>query len=251
MFESIKNKKILITGASSGIGRCTAELLASYGAVCGIHYYKNEDGAKSVVDSIRSNGGFSEKFKEDLSDKVSHSKLIQSFIDAFGKIDVLINNAGALLGKIDFLKLDEKSWDKTFNLNVKAPFFLSQKAFPHMKKCNGGKIINISSISAKYGGTNVSLHYGSAKAALEAVTVGLAKLGAKHRILVNSIRCGFIDTEFHRKIKRSKEEIKERIKHIPLGHSGKPIDIARMILFLASEAGDHITGEIFTVSGGD
>ncbi len=251
MFASIKNKKILITGASSGIGRCTAELLASYGAVCGVHYCNNEDGAKAVVDSIRSQGGVSEIFKEDLSVNVSHSKLIQSFVNTYGKIDILVNNAGGIFGKIDFLRLDEESWNKTYHLNVTAPFFLAQKAIPHMKECNGGKIINISSISAKYGGTNVSLHYGSAKSALETVTIGLAKLCAKDRILVNSIRCGFIDTGFHAKIKWSKEEILERIKQIPLGRSGKPIDISRLILFLASEAGNHITGENFTVSGGD
>ncbi|MAF95049.1 MAG: hypothetical protein CMM60_04770 [Rhodospirillaceae bacterium] len=251
MFESLKNKRVLITGASSGIGRCTAELFAAHGAVCAIHFSENREGAQRTVDAIQSRCGSAELFQVDFSEWPSGSQLIRNVIKTMGGLDVLVNNAGALLGRIDFLKLDEGSWDLTYALNVKAPFFLSQEAFQHMQKNGGGRIINISSISAKYGGTAVSLHYGSAKAALEAVTRGLSRLGAEHDILVNAVRCGFIDSGFHEKIAWSREEIRERIERIPLGRPGKPMDAARMVLFLASEAGNHITGEIFTVSGGD
>ena len=120
----------------------------------------------------------------------------------------------------------------------------------HMKEEGGGKIINISSIAAKYGGSSRSLHYGAAKAALESVTIGLARAGAQHNILVNVVRGGFIDTPFHEKLGASKN-IEERINLIPLKRAGKPEDVARMVLFLASESGDFITGEILTVAGGD
>ena len=118
-----------------------------------------------------------------------------------------------------------------------------------MKDQGGGKIINISSISAKYGGSGQTLHYGAAKSALETVTLGLAKAGAKYNILVNTVRGGFIDTSMHKKLGRN--NIEKRIEMIPLRRAGRPEDMARMVLFLASEAGDFITGETFTVAGGD
>jgi len=177
--------------------------------------------------------------------------LIHDFIEVFGSIDILVNNAGGIYGNKNFLEIDEDSWNQTFTLNVTAPFFLARDAFSFMKLHGGGKIINISSISAKYGGSGTTMHYGAAKAALEAITRGLAKAGAPYNILVNTIRGGVIDTPFHEKIQRDRKNLEERINLIPLKRMGKPLDIARMALFLASEAGDYITGEIFTVAGGD
>jgi NAD(P)-dependent dehydrogenase (short-subunit alcohol dehydrogenase family) len=164
-------------------------------------------------------------------------------------LDVLINNAGAAVGPKDILDLDEESWNKTFWLNARAPFFLAQSAFKHMKDNGGGKIINISSISAKYGGSVQTLHYGAAKSALKTVTLGLSKAGAKHNILVNTVRGGFIDTPMHQKLGR--DNLEKRIEMIPLRKPGRPQDMAGMVLFLASEAGDFVTGETFTIAGGD
>ena len=249
MFEDIKGKRILVTGASSGIGASIAELLGSYGASVGVHYRSNEKGATDVADNINKQGGKAQTFQGDLLDTTVRGKLITSFVDVFGRIDVLVNNAGAIYGSKYFLELDEESWDNTFVLTAKAPFFLAKDAFAMMKEQGGGKIINIGSISAKYGGSLQTLHYGAAKAALEAITVGLSRAGAQYNILVNTVRGGFVDTPFHQKIGRS--NLEDRIKLTPLKRAGQPIDIARMVLFLASEAGDYITGEIFTVAGGD
>ena len=118
-----------------------------------------------------------------------------------------------------------------------------------MKERGGGKFINISSVSAKYGGSPQTLHYGAAKAALDSLTIGLAHAGAQYNILVNSVRGGFVDTPFHKKIVRG--DLEDRIKLIPLKRAGQPIDMARMVLFPASSAGDYITGEIFAIAGGD
>lgn len=249
MFEDLKGKRILVTGASSGIGACIADLLGSYGALVGVHYRSNEKGAIDIVNNIKKQGGRAKAFQGDLLHTSVRGKLIKSFIDAFGSLDVLVNNAGGVYGFKHFLELDEESWNNTFALNTKAPFFLTKAAFSVMKEQGGGKIINISSISAKYGGSPQTLHYGAAKAALDSLTVGLARAGAQYNILVNSIRGGFVDTPFHKKIGRG--DLEDRIKLIPLKRAGQPIDIARMALFLASEAGDYITGEIFTVAGGD
>ena len=250
LFETIKGKRVLVTGASTGVGASIAELFSSYGAVVGIHYRQNEKEAKNLLNTIKDRGGDAFLFKGDLLEKSIRTSLIHSFIDTFGGIEVLVNNAGGIYGYQHFLDVDEDSWNDTFALNVTAPFFLAKEAFSYMKNHNNGRIINISSISAKYGGSPQSLHYGAAKAALDTVTVGLARAGASYNVLVNSIRGGFIgDTKFHKRIGRS--NIDERIKLIPLKRAGKPIDIARLTLFLASEAGDYITGEIFTVAGGD
>ena len=249
MFEGLRGKRILVTGASSGIGACIAELMGSYGASVGVHYRSNEKGTMDIVSRINQQGGRAEAFPGDLLQSSVRANLLNSFTDVFGGIDVLINNAGGVYGPEHFLELDEASWDNTLALNAKAPFFLARSAFLIMQEQRGGKIINISSISAKYGGSPQTLHYGAAKAALDSMTVGLARAGAPYNILVNSVRGGFVDTPFHKKIGRG--DSASRIELIPLKRAGQPIDIARMVLFLASEAGDYITGEIFTVAGGD
>lgn len=254
MFEGIKNKKVLITGASGGIGSCMAKLFASYGAWIGLHY-RNESDKKEVVKilkEIQKKSGEAEIFQADFLDSNGRKNLVKSFIKRFGGIDVLINNAGAAFSYKHFSELDEKSWNNTFNLNVKAPFYLSGEAFNYMKEHGGGRIINISSANVKYGGSAKSFHYCAAKAALDTLSIGFAREGARYNILVNSIRCGVIDTPMRTKINGYNEKnFKKRINLIPLRRIGQPIDIARMALFLASESGNFITGEIFTVAGGD
>lgn len=249
MCQGVRDKKVLITGASGAIGACTARLLASHGAAVGLHYHTNRRAAQLLCCEIRRLGGIADCFPADLVEHATACRLIRAFTRRFKRIDVLINNAGAVLGHRPMTELDERSWDATFALNVKAPFFLAQEAFRWMRRHGGGKIINISSVAAKYGGSPTTTHYGAAKAALEAVTVGLARLGAPRRILVNAIRPGFIDTPFHRKMGRT--DLASRIRLIPLQRAGQPLDVARLALYLVSEGGDYITGEVFTVSGGD
>ncbi|WP_319508442.1 SDR family oxidoreductase [uncultured Methanolobus sp.] len=248
MFD-VKGKKILVTGASTGIGACTAELLASRGATVGLHYNRSSKEANDLLQRIYEFGGTAAILQADLLDASSHKSLVDAFICSFGGLDVLVNNAGGIHGFKHFLEMDDASWDDTFMINVKAPFFIAKEAFAFMKDNGGGKIINISSISAKYGGSSHSMHYGAAKAALDSLTKGMSRHGAEYNILVNSIRAGFVDTPFHKKINR--QNIDERVRSIPLKKAGEPIDIARMVLFLASEAGDYVTGETFTVAGGD
>ena len=246
----LKNKRVLITGATGGIGTSLVRMFAAKEAVVGIHYNQNQKQAKLLQTEIESNGGRSACFQANLLSSNGGAGLIDSFVERFSGIDILINNAGAIIGFEDFLELDEIAWAKTFQLNSQAPFFLSQRAFLQMKNNNGGKIINISSVSAKYGGSSRSLHYGASKAALEAVTVGLAKIGAPHNILVNAVRGGFIDTPAQQRLK-SQKDLQERIKLIPLQRAGKPEDVSSLVVFLASDAGNFITGEVMTVAGGD
>ena len=249
IISGLKNKKVLITGATGGIGISLVRMFAAKGAIVGIHYHKNQEQAELLNQEVESGGGQSSCFQADLVSS-GGADLVDAFVERFDGIDVLVNNAGAICGFEDFLELSETAWGETFQLNAQAPFFLAQRAFAQMKKSGGGKIVNISSIAAKYGGSARSLHYGASKAALEATTIGLAKAGAPYNILVNAVRGGFIDTPAQQRLS-SQKDLKERIKLIPLQRAGKPEDIASMVVYLSSSAGDFITGEITTVSGGD
>ena len=248
MFSGLKNKNVLITGASGGIGSALARRFAEHGANIGIHYNSDENTAKSLAEEIINLGVGAYCFQADfLSD--SYTDLIDRFVDQFNGIDVLINNAGSVAESLNFEELTMEAWRKAFIINCDVPFFLAQRAFSQMKENAGGKIIYISSISAKYGGSSVSLHYGAAKSAGETSSKGLARAGAAHNILVNTIRSGFIDTPFHKNIKN--KNLSDRIDMIPLKRAGKPEEVADMALHLASDSGNFITGEIFTVAGGD
>jgi len=249
IISGLKDKKVLITGATGGIGSCLVRMFAKEGAILGIHYHQNQEKAQSLLRDIDMNGGRAECFQADLL-STNELSLVQNFIKRFGGIDILVNNAGGILGFMDFLELNESSWTETHRLNVQAPFFLAQRAFAYMKKHGGGKIINISSIAAKYGGSSESIHYGSAKAGLEAITVGLARAGAPYNILVNAVQAGFIDTPLQRRF-AGKKNLQERIDLIPLKRPGTPQDIAGAVVYLASAAGDFITREIMTIAGGD
>ena len=249
MFEDLEGKNVLITGASSGIGKCAAELFCDNGAVVGVHYHSGKEPAEVPVRKIQKKGGDAFTLEANLLDFSSVNKLVPAFIQSAGSIEILINNAGGTYGHDTFLNMGTESWNKTLMLNLTAPFFLAKDSFTYMMEHNGGKIINISSIAAKYGGSAQSVHYGAAKSGLEAVTKSLARTGAQYNILVNAIRPGVINTPAHKKIGRS--SLDERIKTIPLRRAGSPLDIARMCAFLGSECGDYITGQIYDISGGD
>ncbi len=250
-WSEMKGKRVLVTGASSGIGAAIAKQFGVCGARVGIHYGKNRTAALEVLRAIRKSGGDGTLFGGDLRRKKVAKNLIADFVRAFGGIDVLVNNAGALSTYRHVSQLDEKILDDMFALHSKAPFFLMQAAFVSMKEQRWGRIINISTNAITYTGA-YTMHYYASKAALEAISVGFAREGAKDNVLVNVVRCGVIDTQMHTKTPEyDMARWKKRIKMIPLGRVGSPDDIARMVLFLAGAGGDFITGEVFTVAGGE
>jgi len=247
--KSLREKRVLVTGGATGIGAEIVKSFVDYGAQVGVHYRKSEAEAKALKKEVCGENTEVTLFQADLSESIEREQLIEEFLKEFRGIDVLVNNAGGPVGTDHFLELDHASWEKTFSINVTAPFFLAQSVFPLMSKAGGGRIINISSIGVKYGGSEKTLHYNAAKASLEAVTRGLAKLGAEHNILVNAIRPGVVDTAAYQFV--SREEFRRRVELIPMKRPGKPQEIAEMVRFLASDAGSYITGQIIAVSGGD
>jgi len=235
----------LVTGASGGIGSAIAKALAGQGCTVALHYSSNADSAKSLAAKIEALGGRARIFKADLLAHGAPRKLIAACAKTFGRLDILVNNAGAVLGGDHFLDLSENAWTKTLRLNAEAPFFLTREAFRVMKA--GGRVINISSVAAQFGGSARSIHYGAAKAALEALTRGFAREGAAKGILVNAIRAGVIDSPFHGKFRK---DMAERIALIPLKRMGRPEDVAALVLHLAVDGG-FITGQVLSVTGGE
>jgi 3-oxoacyl-[acyl-carrier protein] reductase len=245
----LRGKGILVTGASSGIGAAIARLLGKSGGSVGVQYHRRLKEAQSIVDEIKSSGGNAEKFQANLIEPSERDALISTMLDRFGALDGLVNNAGAPHGKNPFPEIAQDDWDQTLALNVEAPFFMAQQAFAYMKSHGGGRIVNISSIGVKYGGSARTIHYSMAKSALETLTVGMAKMGAVHNILVNTVRAGMTDTPFWQD--KSKEERDARMKLIPLERIGRPEEVAEMVCFLLSPRASYISGQTIAVSGGE
>ena len=245
----LAGQRILVTGASSGIGAATVRLLGEQGAIVGLHYRRRAEAARAMCRDVVAGGGRAELFAADLLDTRARASLIAEAVATLGGLDALVNNAGGIPSRCAFQDLTHQDWLDVFELNVHAPFVLAQHAFAHMSTHGGGRIVNISSIGVKYGGSRTTLHYAAAKSALETVTLGLAKAGAPHRILVNAIRPGFVSTPAHDDLSRDERE--RRIAMIPLGRPGEPREVADMIAYLLSPAATFITGQILAVSGGD
>lgn len=240
----LSGKVVLVTGASGGIGRAVARACRLQGAALALHYHRDASGARELAKLL---GPDAAAFRADLSRPGASKTLIAAVLRRFGRLDVLVNNAGAVIGEKDFLAMPEKDWEATLRLNLQAPFFLAREAFRTMR-ARGGRIVNVSSIAVKFGGSDRSIHYAAAKAGLEATTVALARFGAARGILVNTVRPGVIDTPFHDK---SKKNMTERVAKIPLKRMGRPEEVARAVVFLAGPGGDFVTGQILSVTGGE
>lgn len=235
----------LITGASGGIGAAVARAFAPEFDLA-LHYSSNKAGADALAAELAGTGARVKVLRADLTEPKQAERLVASCAKALGRLDILVNNAGANSNGADFLTMTSKQWDEVLRLNAQAPFILSREAFKAME--SGGRIVNVSSIGVKFGGSAKSMHYAAAKAAVEAFTVGMAREGARRGILVNAIRAGVIDTPFHDKFRKN---MSERVAMIPLKRAGKPEDVARLALYLVGKGGDFITGQILPVTGGE
>lgn len=243
-------KVVMITGASKGIGRAMAKGFADSGAKVVINYNSSQAEAESLLEDIHKNGGEAIIVQADVSKKEDVDRLFDQALDAYGRIDVLVNNAGALLQRASIEEYAEEMWDRVYAVNVKSAFLCSQKVIPIMKKQGGGKIINLSSQAARNGGGSGSVPYASAKGAVLTFTKGLAKELAPHNILVNAIAPGVIATPFHDEY--TPPELRKKITaNIPLGREGTPEECVGATLLLASSAADYITGETIEVNGGN
>jgi 3-oxoacyl-[acyl-carrier protein] reductase len=242
-------KVAIVTGASKGIGAGIAKALGAAGASVVVNYASSKKGADEVVAAIERAGGKALAVKADMAKKSEIENLFAETKRAFGRLDVLVNNAGTY----EFLPLEnitEDHFHKHFNLNVLGLILASQQAVRHFGSA-GGSIINISSVASSKAPANTSV-YSASKAAVDAVTKALAKELGPRNIRVNSINPGVTETEGVHAVEGFLDgsDAKEWLANTPLGRTGQPGDIAPAVAFLASEDSAWITGEVIKVSGG-
>lgn len=242
----LKDKIALVTGGSRGIGSSICKELAKAGATVLINYANSKDSALKVLEEIVQGNGKGEVVEFDVSDYSIVEEKIKYLIEKYEKIDILVNNAGITRDSL-FMRMKESQWDEVFETNTKGVFNCTKNVVRMMLKNQYGKIINISSVVGEMGNPG-QVNYSSTKSALIGFTKSLAKeLGSKN-INVNAITPGFIETEITEVLPDS---IKDKYKEIiPLSRFGKPEDVAKAVLFLASDDSSYITGEVLKINGG-
>lgn len=242
-FDSLNGKKILITGSSSDIGVALIKELVQFDVTIGAHYFTNPTILEQFEENVIPLQG-------NLSLADECYGVVDSFVNQAGSLDFFIHLAGNVKNPVHWKLITPDDWYSDIDANLTSSFFLSQRVAENLKD-NGGKMIFISTASASHGGGSTTLPYGIAKAGIECMTKGLARDLASYRILVNCISPGFINTKFHKKAGKSEFDLKKRAEIIPLKRAGTPEDVVGSILYLLSDAGNYITGEILTISGGD
>ncbi len=243
------NKVALVTGASSGIGRATAREFAKAGAKVVVHYNVSKDDADAVVDAISKEGGEAIALQADVSKKKEVASLVKATLDRFGTIDILINNAGALIKRENLENMEEALWDEVMDVNLKSIFLVSQAVIPIMKEKRYGKIINLTSIAARVGGGVGAGHYSASKGGILTLSKNMAKELAPHNIIVNAISPGIIDTRFHERF-TSPEIFNKFRESVLIKRAGTSEEVAWPILFLCSEYAAYIVGETIEINGG-
>ena len=248
-YMDLSGTAALVTGASSGIGAATALVFAELGAKVALGYFHNEKGAFETRDRIRAGGGTAIALRADLHHPEEARKIVADAAGELGPIDILVNNAGSLVKRMKIGEVTEENWDDVMDLNLKSAAFCTQQTAPSMIERKKGAIINIVSIAGRNGGGPGAGVYAAAKAALIALTKSQAKELAPHGIRVNAVSPGVIDTPFH-EVFSTPEMIQNFVKSIPLGRTGKSVECAYSIAFLASNAASYIVGETLEVNGG-
>jgi 3-oxoacyl-[acyl-carrier protein] reductase len=244
-----RGKVAVVTGASSGIGRATAVVLARNGSAVVVNYHKNERGAAETVQEIHAMRRNALSVCADVTDRAQVKQMITEVMDNFGRIDVLVNNAGSIVKLMRIEDCTDELWDEVLNVNLKSVFLCSQAVIPHMKEQKWGRIINVSSLAAQIGGRGGSLPYAAAKAAVNTFTKGLANELGPHKITVNAVAPGIVLTPFHDQFSRP-DRLQEVINATPLQRAAQPEEVAELIAFLATEEAGYITGEVFGIDGG-
>ncbi len=242
---NLEGKTAIVTGASRGIGRATAIYLARAGAAVIVNYVGNREAAEEVKQKIQIEGGKAEIVQADVADYSQCENLMQSAIDHFQRIDILINNAGITRDNL-LARMKAEEWQQVIDTNLSGVYNCCRAVLrPLLKQKSGGRIINLASVAGLHGNTGQA-NYAAAKGGVIAFTKTLAKELGSRNISVNAVAPGFIETEMTAKLS---EQVKAQvIERIALGRLGKAEDVAEVVLFLASSSG-YITGQVIPVDG--
>jgi len=244
----LAGKVVLVTGGSSGIGRAACLAFASRGARVAVHAFQGVERARSVADAIAMAGGDAGVFIADLRTAAAASRLVSSIVEQFGRLDVLVNNAGDPLRRSAFVDVDEPLLDETLAVNFKSAFFLCREAAEPLTQSRGN-IVNISTALTRRAGGGGNLHYACAKGAINVLTTGLAAEFGERGIRVNCVAPGVVDTELQQRLSDQARLAVSTGKQI-IKRAGTPEEIAELIVFLASPAAAFITGQVVYADGG-
>ncbi|MBM7578464.1 3-oxoacyl-[acyl-carrier protein] reductase [Jeotgalibacillus terrae] len=242
----LDGKTAIVTGASRGIGRSIAIELAKNGANVVVNYSGNEEKAKETAREVESAGTKALVFKADVSNADDVQAMLKETLSEFGSIDILVNNAGITKDNL-LMRMKEDDWDQVMDINLKSVFLTTKAAARPMMKQRKGKIINVSSIVGVMGNAGQA-NYVASKAGVIGLTKTSAKELAARGINVNAVAPGFIETDMTGELPPDVQEAMKQM--IPLDRFGKPEDIAKAVVFLASDDADYITGQTIHIDGG-
>ena len=244
-----EEKKVLLTGASSGIGYASALLLAEEGADIAITYNQNEQGAQKLEEKIKQMGRKVLCFQVDMTKDEEVESLAEQTIDKFGKVDILINNAGGLVERMPFFEIYRKRWDEVMELNLWSVVLLSQKIGANMKQNGSGVIVHNASVAGRFGGGVGACAYSVSKGALITLTKSMGRELITDGIRVNALAPGVIDTPFHDQF-TPPDVMQSLMQKVPIGRAGTSEEMAKIVAFLASEDSSYLTGATIDANGG-
>jgi 3-oxoacyl-[acyl-carrier protein] reductase len=242
----LKNKVILITGASRGIGKSIAQSCVNHGATVVFTYLSSEEKARALETELSSQGGIAVGIKSDASDFDQAHQLVDQVVERFGTVDVLVNNAGITRDTL-MMRMTEAQWDEVINTNLKSAFNLTKAVIKPMLKARSGSIINMSSVVGVKGNAGQA-NYAASKAGLIGFTKSIAAELGSRNIRCNAIAPGFIETEMTEVLDPA--VVEQWRNAIPLKRGGQPEDVANATVFLASDMSAYITGQTLHVCGG-
>ncbi len=248
--NDLRNRVVLITGASTGIGAAAALAFARAGSRLALHYNASADEARAVAEQARELGAEAHLVQADLSETAAASRVVAETMAAYGRIDVLINNAGGMLGRRSIAEYSAEHLQAVLALNVTQVVLLVHAVVPIMRRQGGGSIINVSSIAARTGGAGGAVLYAGAKGFVSTATHGWARELAGDNIRVNAVSPGVVTTPFHDRYS-TPQQLETMRASIPLGRLGTADECAGTFLYLASDTmSGYVTGQVVEVNGG-
>ncbi|MFN2515556.1 MAG: SDR family NAD(P)-dependent oxidoreductase [Pyrinomonadaceae bacterium] len=245
---NLRDRVAIVTGGSRGIGRAVVEILASLGARVVVNYVRDPAAAELVVKRARDNGAEAFKFQADVANPLDAKRLIDTTVELFRRIDILVCNAGIWQGS-PVEKMTEELWDKTIDINLKGSWAVCRAVVPLMKEQQSGRIVLVTSTAGQRGEAGFS-NYAASKGGLIAFTKSLAAELGEWGITVNAVAPGWVDTEMTENALGDKQQRESIARAIPLGAIATAEEIAAPIAFLCSDWARHITGEVLNINGG-